>query len=223
MTLRPRDRVALGVLAALALIGAFYLLALKPEQHKAGALAAQIASQRRSLATAQAQYAAGRAAQASLRKHEREWAALGLAVPARSDIPGLLRDLERNARAVGVKMQAVALGGGSAGSPSSATSPSAATAVPGAASDGSTSTATGIPIQLTFQGGYVALDKLVRRLDGMVEVSGSRVRATGPLLSIGNVSLSGSPLTVQLTASIYQLAPAPSTDGTTGTTASTGG
>ena len=44
------------------------------------------------------------------------------------------------------------------------------------------------------------------------------MHATGPLLSIGSVSLSGSPnLTVQLTATIYQLAAAsPAATTTTG-------
>ena len=77
--------------------------------------------------------------------------------------------------------------------------------------------ATPVPVQLTFAGGYTALNNLVRRLEGLVTVSGKNVLASGPLLSISNVSLSGSPLTVQLTASIYQLsAPTSTTSTTTG-------
>ena len=50
-------------------------------------------------------------------------------------------------------------------------------------------------------------------------VSGHTVHATGPLLSISSVSLSGSPnLTVQLTATIYQLSAA-----SIAATATTGG
>jgi hypothetical protein len=76
-----------------------------------------------------------------------------------------------------------------------------------------------VPLSLTFAGGYTALHNLVRRLDGLVVVSGHTVHATGPLLSISNVSLSGSPkLTVQLTATIYQLATSSSA-----ATATTGG
>jgi hypothetical protein len=211
---------------------------LKPEQHKASALVSAITAQRQSLVTAQANYAAGKAAQVTIKSDGPEWAALRKAVPNTSDIPSLLRVLEDNANAVHVKMQAITLSG--AASTASATTPSTTppsttgtTSTPsttgttttpsttGAQGAGETasSTATSIPLSLTFAGGYVALHNLVRRLDGLVVVSGHTVHATGPLLSISSVSLTGSPkLTVQLTATIYQLA-APSS----ATTATPGG
>ena len=72
-----------------------------------------------------------------------------------------------------------------------------------------------MPIQLTFSGGYVALNKLVSKLTGFVAISGGKVHATGPLLSIGSVNLTGSSkLTGNITATIYQLAsPAGATTG----------
>jgi hypothetical protein len=221
MTLRPRDRVALAVVLAFALVGALYLLALKPEQKKASALSAAIVSQRRALSTAQANYAAGRAAQASIKGDAAEWAALRKAVPNTSDIPALLRVLERNANAVHVRMQAIALSGSSgsaSGTSPSPTTPSTGGAATGGAATGGASGPTSVALSLTFAGGYIALHNLVRRLDGLVVVSGNKVHATGPLLSISSVSLTGSPkLTVQLTATIYQLAaPAAATAATTG-------
>ena len=51
--------------------------------------------------------------------------------------------------------------------------------------------ATPVPIQLTFNGGYVALNKLVRKLTGLVAMSGGKVHASGPLLSINSVNLAG--------------------------------
>ena len=69
-----------------------------------------------------------------------------------------------------------------------------------------------MPIQLTFNGGYIALNKLVRKLTGLVAVSGGKVHATGPLLSISSVKLTGSSsLTGSVTATIYQLAGAAGT------------
>src|ERR1700747_1274353 len=103
MKLRPRDRIALGVVVIAALVGAFYLLALKPQQQKASALDAQIATQRQTIAQEQQTYEAGRAAEATLKSRAAQWAALRLAVPAQSDIPALLRLLERNAKAVNVQ------------------------------------------------------------------------------------------------------------------------
>jgi Tfp pilus assembly protein PilO len=192
MTVRPRDRVALGVVVLVALVGAYYLLALKPERQKASAVATAIAGQRRTLAEAQENYADGRAAQASLKTHAPEWAALRLAVPDTSDIPALLRTLAHTASAVHAEVQAIVL--------SDAADGTAGTPVP------ATSGATSVPLQLTFAGSYAALNNLVGRLDGLVVVSGSTVHATGPLLSISSVSLTGTAnLTAQLTATIYQL------------------
>jgi hypothetical protein len=221
MTLRPRDRIALVAILILALAGGYYVLALKPEQHKAKALTSAIAAQRQALTTAEANYRVGRAAQASIKTDGPEWAALRKAVPDTSDIPALLRVLERNANAVHVKMQAITLNAStsSAGAtPSTPAAPSTSGTTGGTAT-GAAAAPTSIPLSLTFAGGYTALHNLVQRLDGLVVVSRNKVHATGPLLSISNVSLSGSPkLTVQLTATIYQLATA-----STAATATTGG
>jgi hypothetical protein len=222
MTLRPRDRIALGVVLALALLGAFYVLVLKPEQNKASTLSTAVAGQRQALATAQATYATGKAAQLSIKASAPQWAALRKAVPNTSDIPALLRVLERNAKAVGVTMQAISLSAASGASsgtvPSTTTTPSTGAATAGAATPTTAGAATSIPLALTFAGGYTALHNLVQRLDGLVVVTGNKVHATGPLLSISNVSLAGAPkLTVQLTATIYQLsAPSAAAAATTG-------
>jgi hypothetical protein len=218
MTLRPRDRIALVAVLILALAAGYYVLILKPEQHKATAITSAIAVQRQALATAEVNYRAGRAAQAAIKTNGAEWAALRRAVPNTSDIPALLRVLERNADAVHVKMQAITLSGSST---SAGATPPAAAAPSTGTTTGATATLapTSVPLSLTFAGGYTALHNLVRRLDGLVVVSGHTVHATGPLLSISNVSLSGSPkLTVQLTATIYQLATSSSA-----ATATTGG
>jgi Tfp pilus assembly protein PilO len=203
MSLRGRDRIALGVVLILALLGAYYLLILKPEQQKVSALDSQIATQRSALTSAQASYNEGRAALKSLSSDGAEWTALRLAVPAQSNIPALLRTLEKTATKVHVNMQAITLTG-SASSSTTAVAPT--TAAPAA---------TPVPVQLTFSGGYKDLNNLVRRLTGLVDVSGGKVHATGPLLNISNVSLTGAPnLTVQLTASIYQLPGGSSASGT---------
>jgi hypothetical protein len=215
MSLRKRDRIVLAVVAVAALLGAFYMLALKPERQKASALGSQIATQRQALATAQQSYTAGRAAQAALKTDGQEWARLKVAVPEQSDIPALLRTLEENAHSVHVAMQSLTLSGAS-GSSSTTTAPPTTTPATGAATTTTaTPAATPVPIQLTFSGGYVALNKLVRKLTGFVAISGGQVHATGPLLSINSVNLTGSSkLTGNLTATIYQLAtPAGTTTG----------
>lgn len=208
MNLRPRDRIVLGIVVMLVAVGAFYMLVLKPEQNKATSLQAAITAQQQALAKAESDFSAGRAAQASLKADAAQWAALKLALPAQSDIPALLRNLERNAQAAHVKMQSITLTGSSGSTPSTAAPAPAPAAGAGA---GASSVASQVPIQLTFQGGYAALNRLVKRLDGFVLLSGTKVHASGPLLSISSVSLSGAPLTVQLTATLYQLQPPPAT------------
>ncbi len=224
MTLRRRDRIVLAVAAVLAVLGGYYLVALKPERQQASALQAQITTQQQALTAAQQSYNVGRAARASLKTDGPEWAALKLAVPQQSDIPALLRTLEKNAKLVHVSMQAISLSSASGSAPAAA-APAPATPAPGATpATGATATtgaaaaapaATPVPIQLTFAGGYVALNKLVRKLTGLVALSGGKVHAAGPLLSINSVALTGTKsLTGQLTATIYQLAaPAGTTTG----------
>jgi Tfp pilus assembly protein PilO len=203
MNIRPRDRVALVVVLILALLGAYYMLALRPERQKVSALDRSIAAQRQTLAKEQQDYATGRQAQAALKANAADWAALAVAVPQQSDIPALLRTLEGTAHAVNVHMQTISLAGASSGSGAATPSTPAASSPPTTSSGAATS----VPIQLTFAGSYNELNRLVQKLDRLVVVSGGKVRATGPLLGISNVSLSGSPkLTVQLTATIYQLA-----------------
>lgn len=203
MTLRQRDRIALGIVLILGLFAGYYLLMLKPERQKVAALDTKITTARQSLTAAEQSYNQGKAAQSTLKSQAAEWAALQLAVPKQPDIPALLRTLEKTADSVHVKMQAITLSSSS----SAASTPAAPTASTGA---------TSVPVQLTFAGGYRALDSLVHKLDGLVAVSGGKVHASGPLLSISNVALTGAPhLTVQLTASIYQqAAPATATSST---------
>lgn len=208
MSLRKRDRVVLAVVAAVALLGGFYMLGLKPERQKASSLESQITTQRQAIATAEASYTAGRAAQAALKTDGKEWAALKLAVPEQSDIPALLRTLEKTADSVHVGMQSLSLSAATASSAAAAATTATGTA-------GATPAATAVPVQLTFSGGYTALNKLVGKLTGLVTMTGGNVRATGPLLSVNSVNLSGgAKLTGNLTATIYQLAaPAGTTTG----------
>jgi Type II secretion system (T2SS), protein M len=213
MNLRPRDRIALAVVLLVAIIGGYYMLALKPEQNKAGSLQASITAEQQKLTQAQQSYAQGRAAAASLTADDAQWNSLRLAVPVQSDIPGLLRVLQKTADQAHVDMQSISLTGptGSSTPTPTATPATGGTAAPAGAA------ATGVPIALTFAGGYAALNTLVRRLNALVRVSGGKVTASGPLLSISDVTLGGAPkLTVQLSATIYQLgspSPAAATTG----------
>lgn len=196
MNLRPRDRIALVALALLALAGAYYMLALKPERHKIKTLDAAIATQQQAIAQAEQQITTGQAAVASLRASDAQWGSVSLAVPAQADVPGLLRTLQRTSTVAHVSMQSINLAGSSSSTTSSSSSGSTSSAA----------TATPVPLTLSFTGSYRALDGLLDRLEGLVKVSGGEVQATGPLMNVSSIQLSGtSDLTAQVSANIYQL------------------
>jgi hypothetical protein len=211
MTLSSRDRILLVVIVVIVAAFGFDKFALAPERRQAAKLGTQIAAQQASLSRAQESYASGRSAAAAERANAPVWAAAERAVPQNSDIPGLLRLLQSSAQAAHVDMQSISLSGTSA-------TGSVVTAAAGSSAAGPTE----IPVSLTFQGGYQALNRLVAKLDGLVVASGTKLRAHGPLVGISNVSLAagntGSTETVQLTATLYQHAPAPSADGSDPTT-----
>jgi len=205
MKLRRRDRILLGVVAVIALFGAYYMVALKPARQKVSSLQAQITTARANLATAEQSYATGKKAAEALKADEAQWKAIHLAVPNQSDIPALLRTLESTADSVHVHMQSISLQGTGA-SATAGTPASSSTPVTGTATSAAAPTATSVPVQLSFDGGYQALDTLVRRLNSLVAVSHGKLRASGPLMSISTVSLTGTgKLTVQISASLYQL------------------
>lgn len=213
MKLTPRDRVLLGVIAALALSAAFYMLVITPERHAAAHLKTQIAAERATLARAEQREAEGRAAEVALKASQDDWSATQRAVPQVADVPALLKVLTRSARSAHVSMQSISLSGGSAGAGST---PVATTA--------SSAGATAIPVSLTFDGGYQALNRLVRHLDALVTTSRTSIRSHGPLIGISAVSVApnasaahSSTLSVQLTATLYQRSAASAaTTGSTG-------
>jgi Tfp pilus assembly protein PilO len=191
-TLRPRDKIALGVVASLLVVVVFYFVAIAPQRSKVSNLNASIATQLQTVSQDQAQYASGRAAQISLRVNRSQWEAVKRAVPAAANIPGLLRILQRNANSAHVTMQSVDLTGANTGVSATPTVP--------------TSGPTAVPVSLTFSGSYQNLERLMRELDGLVVEAGSSVHVRGPLVSVGSVSLAADPkgLNASVSASIYE-------------------
>jgi Tfp pilus assembly protein PilO len=202
MKLTVRDRALLGVVAALALCAAFYVLVITPERHQAAHLQTKIGAERTTLARAQRREAVGHAAEAALKASQADWSATQRAVPQTADVPALLKVLTSSAQAAHVSMQSIGLTGSGASSSSSSTVTAAPSSVAGA---------TTIPVSLTFQGGYQALNRLVDRLDALVTTSRRSIRSRGPLIGIGNINVApassgagSSTLSIQLTATIYQ-------------------
>jgi hypothetical protein len=205
MKMTPRDRVLLGVLVVLLLCGGFYKFVLTPEHHRANNLQTQVASARTSLAAAQQKELTGQAAQNVLSKSQADWTAAEKAVPENADVPALLKLLARGAHATGVVMRSISMG-----TPTSSTT-GGTTNSTGATTGGLSLTT--FPVSLVFEGGYQDLNRLVEHLDTFVAVSHRQLRANGPLVGIGSISvaplndpLHPTRLSIQLTANIYQRA-----------------
>jgi len=217
MKITPRDRALLGVIAVLLACAAFYELVLTPERHAAARLQAQVTAAHARLARAQQRELQGHAAEVALRASQSDWEATQRAVPQVSNVPALLKLLQRSAQAARVSMQSISFNGAGTSSAAGA-SPAVTAATP--STRGGTNT---LPVTLVFDGGYQALNRLVHRLDALVNVSRRHIAASGPLIGIGAVTLSPagnssdhSALSVQLTATIYQRAAASAVVGSTG-------
>src|SRR5579875_418055 len=132
MKLTARDRALLGVVAAIALCAAFYVLVITPERHTAARLQTKIAAARTTLARAQRREAEGRAAEVALKASQADWGATQRAVPKVADIPALLRVLTRSAQAAHVSMRSIGLSGAGASASSSSTATATSPSVAGA-------------------------------------------------------------------------------------------
>ena len=217
MNISARDRALLAVVVGLAVLAAIYVLVLGPQYTRAGQLQKSVLAARQKLSVAQQQYATGRAAQRRLSATTADYAAAHRAVPGQSNIPALLRLLQRTADAANVSIDSISLSGSGSGTTST---PSPA-ATPGAATTSTGGGAQTVPVSLTFGGGYQALNRMVQRLDTFVLVSHGHLRAAGPLVGISSVDLTpqsnsgASRLSVTLSATIYQHAAAASVNGAT--------
>jgi hypothetical protein len=120
-----RDKVILGVVAAVVAIGAYWFLLLAPQRKQGADLAKQVSTQRQSLEQAQSVLSASRAARATYAVDYATVARLGKAVPVDDDVPSLVYELQSASNHSRVDFRSIKLlasdspggsGGGSSGS-----------------------------------------------------------------------------------------------------------
>ena len=187
--MRQRDRILLVVVAAVAVLGAGWLLIVKPKREDARQLQTQITAKRSELGGAAARAAQYRSAREQLRRHPQAFEEAGRALPNRVAMPELLRTLTRTARGTGVKMGDLTASAGEAST------------APGISSVG---------LSLSFDGDFLALQRYLARLQRFVQVSRDDVAAKGRLLAVDSVQLShggGSGLQATVAATVYILQP----------------
>jgi Tfp pilus assembly protein PilO len=217
-----RDRIAISVVAAAAVVAAFWFAILAPKREDVRQADAALATQRDRLDRAQATAAKARAARASYSADYSAVVMLGKAVPAQNGLPSLLYQIDGSARGAKVDFSSVTSGTGPADTAASGSGSSTPTPATGTTTGASSTTApTPVPLSFVFSGSFLDMEHMLARVHDFVRPSGSGVAVSGRLLSVDDISLqpaSGGGLArVQATvnASAYTM-PAPTTaaDGT---------
>ncbi|MFL5846984.1 MAG: hypothetical protein ACJ762_20060 [Solirubrobacteraceae bacterium] len=169
-----RDRIVLTLLPILAVLGAFWMLALSPARSDSAELTTKIDSAQTALDVATQQSAAAAAAQKRFGEDSAAVATLGKAVPAEQQLDALLYQLDVAAGDSKVKLESLA--------PVSASAPGAApiTLPPGI---------TQVDLTLQFSGRFLDLEHFLRRIHDATSVHGDDVRVRGRLLSVQSVQL----------------------------------
>lgn len=213
-----RDRIVLAVVAVIGVVAGFYLGVLKPNQTEVQDLDTQIAAAEQRRDTAMADLQSASVARKQYEQDQRTLAVLGKAVPADDGVPSLLYQLNNVARKAGVDFDSVDVGTGAAG-----TGTAGASSTPGTTAG--TNGLSLLPLTIKFEGSFFELDRFLRGVHRLAEISDERVDVRGRLLTVDGVALtpaaSGLPnLEASVTATAY-VAPADA-KGATATTGATG-
>jgi len=218
-----RDRLIVLSLAGVAILGAFWFLALAPKRQQATKLGAEIADARASLDKAKADIEHSKQAKAGYRDNYATVARLGKAVPTDDDVTSLLYQLDSAARRASVDFRTIdvvpaaasasapapaptpSTGSGSNGSSSGTSGASGSSATPAAAPTqaavaalppGVSVGAAGfptLPLNLDFEGDFFHMADFFREIDDFVVAGPSRLLVAGRLLTIDGFSLAASP------------------------------
>jgi Tfp pilus assembly protein PilO len=212
-----RDRIALMVIATLAVLGAAWILVVSPERKQATTLGTQLSSAETQLASAEGQLADARGAQSRYAEAYASVVSLGKAVPPNQEVPSLIYELSQASHQKNVEFASIASTTAGGAAPST---PIGAPAAAGAF--------TQMPFTFVFNGSFFDLEHLFTRVSGFVKQSTSGpLRVSGRLLTIQSVKLepltnsvaagahtTRTPqLTGTITASAYQL---PASEGVAG-------
>ena len=179
-----RDRLVLMGLVVLGVLAAVWMLGVTPERDKAAKLDTEVGAAHQQLASAQAQLAQARGAQAQYATAYASVVRLGKAVPADEEVPSLVYELDQASHQKDVEFNSIATGtsGGGAG----ASSGSAAALAASAAAGGFTQ----MPFTFVFRGTFFDLYHLLNKVDGFtLHTASGAVQVTGRLLTIQSADL----------------------------------
>ena len=185
-----RDRLVLMAVAALAVLGAVWMLAVSPARKQASTLDGEVASVRSQLAGVQGELAGATSVRARYGSAYASLVSLGKAVPTSAEVPGLMYTIDQAANHRKVQFTSISNGGASGGSGSHSSSPPSSPAASGAAAQGAGLKQ--MPFTFTFSGSYQQLCRLLAQLEGFtVQGRSGTLQVSGRLLTIQGITLAG--------------------------------
>jgi hypothetical protein len=187
-----RDRLVLMAIAAFAVVGAVWMLAVSPARKQASTLTGEVASVQGALAGVKSELAGASNVQVRYRSAYASLVTLGKAVPIADEVPGLMYAIDQAANHKKVQFTSISngkgSGGGSAGHASSSSS-SSSSATSGAAQGAGLQQ---LPFTFTFSGSYQDLCRLLAQLESFtVQGRSGALRVSGRLLTIQSITLGG--------------------------------
>jgi Tfp pilus assembly protein PilO len=196
------NRLIVAMVAAVALIAAFWILILSPKRQEATDLGATATELQATLAQHEGEVSEALAARKGFSDDYEQLVVLGKAVPAEDDTASLLVALNRIARDAHVRFQEIELEAGEGEAPAAAPaavggesmSPTEVTAslLPLGATIGPAGLAV-MPYTLKFTGEFSRVSDFIKGLDKLVKTTNSGVSVDGRLITVGGFSLASAP------------------------------
>lgn len=207
--MKAEKKLAVAVIAVVVLAGAFWMLLLSPKREEASKLGKQVDQLKTSLAQHQSEAANALAAKREFPTNYSQLVVLGKAVPADSETPSLLVQLQHISEKSRVRFESISLdseggetgavaepaeGEAAPGSTETLVSPTevAASTSPLGASVGPAGLSV-MPYTLTFTGDFFHVAAFIHGLDKLVKTTNSNVSVDGRLITVNSFSLAPTP------------------------------
>lgn len=197
-----RDRIVVGVIAAVALLAGYWFLLLAPKREEAAKLNAQVIEQEQRRDDAQSRIVAGEAARRAYADNYATIARLGKAVPLDDQVPSLVYQIESAADRASIDFRSLRLAqaaAGSAAAPAPAPADGSAPATQAAAAVAPPGSAIGaagfptMPFAFAFDGDFFRMERFLSEIERFTQTSGAAdVHVRGRLLTVDGISLTAS-------------------------------
>lgn len=197
-----RDRIVIGVLAAVVALAGLWFVGLAPKRKAIAAADTKIAAQQQRLTQAQSVLTQGQAAKADYEANATAVARLGKAIPKDDDTASLVFQLESVAKGAKVVFKSIKVNPGTAASTAAAAAAATTPATGTAASASQVAAATlppgsavgtaglpTMPFTFVFEGSYLDMQRFIARVHDLVKAQGKNVAVTGRLLTIDGIAL----------------------------------